>query len=138
MIQTRKRESCNRSNKHLLSFSIPAYINAMEELIHQEIVIGLQDASKHFWEAAKRLQDVGDQINPFCKCTKPKKVRSVVKIVRKEGKNKGKMFYSCGKPRKKEPAIFFNGALRGNLPTTVKIAIAVAIAVTVDCIPRPK
>ena len=87
--------------------SISSYINSMEELIHQEIVIGLQDASKHFWEAAKRLQDVGDQINPFCKCTKPKKTRSVVKIVRKEGRNKGKMFYSCGKPRKKGACDFF-------------------------------
>ena len=36
-----------------------------------------------------------------------KKVRSVVKIVRKEGKNKGKMFYSCGKPRKKGACDFF-------------------------------
>ena len=111
-------------------FFYSAYINAMEELIHQEIVIGLQDASKHFWEAAKRLQDVGDQINPFCKCTKPKKVRSVVKIVRKEGKNKGKMFYSCGKPRKKGACDFFQWcSTRQSSNNSQKVT-----AVTVDCI----
>jgi hypothetical protein len=87
--------------------SIQEYLFNMEELIHQEIIIGLQDASKHFWEAAKRLQNVGDHENPFCECVKPAKIRSVVHMVRKEGKNKGKMFYSCSRPKKKGGCGYF-------------------------------
>ena len=86
--------------------SIEEYLFTMEELTHQEIIIGLQDASKHFWEATKRLQNIGDEENPFCECTKPKKVRSVVKIVKKEGRNKGKMFYTCSKSKKKGCGFF--------------------------------
>ena len=84
--------------------SAAEYLHVMERVVQQEIVLGLIEVATQFWEAARRFEQVGDVSNPFCNC-KVKKA-AVVHRVKKDGPNKGRMFYACSKSKKKSCGFF--------------------------------
>jgi hypothetical protein len=86
---------------------IKSYLDAMARIVHQEIVLGLVDSAQRFWDAAKRfeLMGLGAQ-NPYCDCKNTPRCLSVSRQVHKEGPNKGRMFFSCSKPKNKGCGFF--------------------------------
>nr|CAG4715593.1 unnamed protein product [Naegleria fowleri] len=89
--------------------SVEHYKAVFLDALYEEMNLQMLNLAMNFYKAYRKITQTSSNSftpkpnNPLCHC----KVQSKLVIVKKEGPNKGKPFYTCGKQNKAEQCKFF-------------------------------
>ncbi|KAG2387469.1 hypothetical protein C9374_001801 [Naegleria lovaniensis] len=89
--------------------SVEHYKTVFLDALYEEMNLQMLNLAMNFYKTYRKITQTSSTSftpktnNPLCHC----KLQSKLAIVKKDGPNKGKPFYTCGKPNKSEQCKFF-------------------------------